>query len=1177
MKSITHIETQEEKIEQNVNLHHFSKPAPQVARKGKIIIDKRQIPIIDRVLSALPRNTTVQVELDIKPAPELKIRDLSKLLQICVIGENTLLTEIPLRQHETPYVVEFNPDEVIDCGIVETCDDGSKDAVFPIDYTIILKRKGIEIDKLPCRIDVRIELATRVEPVVVFKPSVGQEDGVVFRSTSKEPVRIGSVQVFNSGKFFRSPALHISSLRIEGEINGNVISNLLYLGKDFESVGGRPLLNPMLKHEGNVGVDDKCSTPEWDSGKIEIPILPVQTESPHYLSIPVMMDMTRLSNPANDEIITIQAISVFRKHYESKDTKNTIVCEAGTIKLKRNTRIMDLEVFAGPDGSAFTSDCKIANKDTRELSAEYSGWTSENQAHPVLAYQFIINNSAEATEPGKGDAAVIINDIQVDKPYLFDGYSVELQEGKTLVGDMFSFGDIPSGTAIIKANSLPIIIPITYSDEFLVGMKDPENKEIYNTYIHIPIHFKYCLDKEGLYSEDPDSYKFLDFNATLKFRVFKRAKPEWFCLDFGTSAVVASFAKTLRDEERMRLLPLQDMKSQLDTNVWPNPKAREDAGEGSQYFISSATVLQSRSLEETLKQPNNYGSAAVLFSPPSIGYTEYYQRLLPCLKSLVGNSVIPNELIPPGTKQREKTDKKVEVKSVLQIIYSQLFKFFLPDRVKATERMVLSFPNTFAPEHISAIKEIAAASLKNVRPDYLRFISESDAVAFYYNHHRQTFINNSPDIDASEDFDKHVLVYDMGAGTLDLTYFIRSRVRTGKQSYKTRISIEGKMGVNKAGNYLDYILAVILIDRICEKESIKIDDEVKGKLKSILDINGASITRSLKDASVLKSYVKNNLKLILDAPEDTPLKGELQLFGTKIPVKEISVGDIISDTRYKDFLDEVTSEVFKNFISLFGRGEDSNRGLPLDLVIFSGRTTSIISLRNAVNKALVAFGQQSKAVLYADLSEKKYIDINEPVRNINSLKTVVVDGAMAYCRGKDGFELINSNVYATYGVFLIDNQGYTEWLPLIDYRTTPIFGENVISDDGIIIKQYDTQIHRAACLSSINPDSIDLSNYQEIIIVQTYSRTPLEDWKNGKREFISVIGSVELDGGRSSSKLRMRIDANNKIIFNIDNMPQTLLPHDDYESESFARAMWPIVRVIREQSNDNTLVSENNN
>ena len=95
--------------------------------------------------------------------------------------------------------------------------------------------------------------------------------------------------------------------------------------------------------------------------------------------------------------------------------------------------------------------------------------------------------------------------------------------------------------------------------------------------------------------------------------------------------------------------------------------------------------------------------------------------------------------------------------------------------------------------------------------------------------------------------------------------------------------------------------------------------------------------------------------------------------------------------------------------------------------------------------------------------------------------------------------------------------------------------------------------------------------------MQTYSRTPLEDWKNGKREFISVIGSVELDGGRSSSKLRMRIDANNKIIFNIDNMPQTLLPHDDYESESFARAMWPIVRVIREQSNDNTLVSENNN
>ena len=630
-----------------------------------------------------------------------------------------------------------------------------------------------------------------------------------------------------------------------------------------------------------------------------------------------------------------------------------------------------------------------------------------------------------------------------------------------------------------------------------------------------------------------------------------------------------SIGQSLNEEEERRLLPLQKIKSDFDSKVWPaNPRSREDAGEGSDYLISSAAVLQSRTISETLKQPNNYGSAAVLLSPPSIGYTEYYNRLLPCLKSLVGNEVIPNELIPPGTKQREKVNKRVEVNALLTIIYGQLFKFFLPNRAKNTERMVLTFPNTFAPVHIAKIKEIAASSFHGLRPDYLRFISESDAVAFYYNHHRQSFIKNTPSLVPSEDFDKHILVYDMGAGTLDLTYFIRSKVKTGRSSYKTRISIEGKMGVNKAGNYLDYVLAEILVDLLCKKEAVRED---KDKLMSLMDLKADALTRSMKDASTLKGFVKNNLKLHLDDPDDTTISGDLNLFGSQMPVEEITIGDITTDPRYISFMEDVTSDVFENFLALFGKGDDDARYLPIDLVIFSGRTTGILSLRSAVNKSLAVFGQQEKGTLFADLSAKCYTSLDKPVENITSLKTVVVDGALAYCRGRSGFELINTNVYATYGVFLIDNQGFTEWLPLIDYRTQPVKGRASISDDGITIKEYDSQKNRAKCSSPIDPDAVDLSNYQEIIIAQTYSRSPLEDWKNGRKEFISVIGSIHLDGGEPISKLRMRVDAQNNLIFNIQNQPQTLLPHDDYESESFARAMWPIVRVVREQSNENTV------
>lgn len=1171
MKTTTHITTTEEKIQHSVNLLHVAKQGPQTARKGKIVIDKRKIPLLDRILNSSPKVANMHLEIEVVTAHGLKIRDISKVLQISVIGDNQDNKEITIQQHETPYVVEFFADEIIDCELVETCGDGSENSLFPINYIIYLKRDGEIVTSLECSIDVRIEPFGRVEPAVKFVPVDKYKNGIVYNRINTDPITIGHIHVKNAGAHYRTPAIN-TFISIDGLISEDIIPNLIFLGNKPESVGGRPVLNPRLLAEerGNVGAAGSCSSCSIDNGRADIAKLPVETASEHYIRIPVLLDMSRLSsNPANDETISIQALSIFRKYYESIDTKNRIVSEVGTILLKRNTLIMEMEVFAGPEGATFTTDSRIKNGETRDLSAEYYGWTSEEQVHPTLSYEFIINNSAEANEEGKGDASIIIKDIQVKAPTVADGAVIELQQGKFLFGDMFSVGAFEKGTIHLTVSSGMLTIPVTYTDEFLVSIKSVENKTIYNAHVIIPISFKYCIDKEGLYSADPDAFRFKEFNSYLRFRIFKRARPEWFCLDFGTSAVVASYAQSLNEEESRRLIPLQKIKEDFDSKVWKtNVRAREDAGEGSEFLISSTAVLQSRMMEETLKQPNDYGNAAVLFSPPSIGYTEYYNRLLPCLKSLVGNDIIPNELIPSGTKHRDKIENRVKVNDVLTVIYSQLFKFFLPNRVRNTERMVLTFPNTFAPVHINKIKEIAASSLRELRPDYLRFLSESDAVAFYYNHHRQSFIQNTPSLNVNDDFDKHVLVYDMGAGTLDLTYFIRSKVKTGKTTYKTRISIEGKMGVNKAGNYLDFVLAEILVDLICEKKEL--DDEIKNKIHSLMDLKGAAISRSLKDASLLKGFVKDNIKLHLDEPKDTAIEGDLILFGTKLPVNEITIGEIVSDARYTSFIDDVTTDVFKNFLALFGKGDEDSRFLPIDLVIFSGRTTGILSLRNAVNKSLSIFGQQDKETLFADLSAKMYTGIGSPIKNITTLKTVVVDGALAYCRGKSGFELVNTNIYATYGVFLIDNQGAAEWLPLIDYRTKPVGGKQRVSDDGITIKEYDSQRHRAKCTSPINPDDVDLSNYQEIIIAQTYSRAPLEDWKNGKKELISVIGAVHLDGGGAVCQLRMKVDAQNNLIFNINNQPQRLLYHDDYESESFARAMWPLVRVIREQSNENT-------
>lgn len=1148
------IETKEEKIQHNVNLLHKQPQAPQIARCGQITIDRSLIPLLNTRIF----KTYLKLEIKVKETSGLVVDDSSRLLTLIVDGKKQTDNRIQITAHETPYIVEFNADEVKDCKIMETCADASQNSVFPVEYSLILKRRDKVIQTLNSSIDVVIEPMGRVEPDITFEPSEEYSSGLVYDGRKKDPIIIGKILVRNSGVLFRAPALNLS-LGIEGRIDETPVPGLICLGKPANIIGGRALLNPALENSGNIGAGNNCAYCDIrDDGKAYIRNL---ISDDLCIEIPVFLDLSQTSNPIGDAIsIDLYGNTIFSKYYEPAGTKNSSGCIVGSMTLKRNKRIMDLEVFAGPAGLRRNADWLLKNHATRTLTAEYFGWGTNEQE---FQYEYIINNTADATVPGRENASIIIMDLKVGTPWVADGGSIQLADGKSLEGDMFSFGEYEQGAIRLYPASDPIKISISYTDQYLVGIKDNQGAAIYNTYVQIPISFRYCIDKKGDFSEEEqDAYPFETFRNTLKIRIFKRARPEWLCIDFGTSAVVASFAKSIT--RQIGLLPLKTFKADLVARIWKD-KRLQDSGEDSDFLISSAVTLQ----QPTMESNQGYTNAFAWFSPPT-GYNEYYNRLLPCLKSLVGNEYIPKELIPTIVRQKANGGQVVvEIKALLQLVYKQLFQYFLPEKAQQSERMALSFPNTFSPVHIQTIREVAMASFPQLRPDYLRFISESDAVAFYYNYHRQSFIDNTPNFSRpAEDFDKHILVYDMGAGTLDLTYFVRTKVSTGNGPEKIRISIEGKMGVNKAGNYLDYVLAEILIDRLCRQEGL--DADIKEKLRSLLDLRAGrdAYNQSLGSASALKDYVKTQLKPRLDDPRKA-LEGKLSLFGQDIALGGVTIGDIVSDPRFTAFVKEVTQDVFVNFVSLFGKGEEERRSLPIDLVIFSGRTTGLLALRKAVQDQLNLFGPQEKNTMFADLSARRYIHCDERVNDVTGLKTVVVDGALAYCLSKSGFELINSNVYATYGVFLENNQGRTEWLPLIDYRTgtdRPHWAQEV-SDDGIIIKTYDSQVCRATTTSPVNPNEVYLSSYRRFIIVQTYSRTPLEDWNSGRREFISVIGSIQLetDGGNVPHQLRMQIDKNNNLIFSIDNLQQTLLVHEDYQSESFTKAMWPIVKVTEEQ------------
>ena len=1151
------IETKEEKRQHNVNLLHRYSQAPQIARCGQVTVDRWVIPLLNKDI--IP--TVLELEIKVKEPSGLVIRDISHLLSLIVNGKEQTDNKITITAHETPYIVAFNADEVIDCKLVET---GAENSVFPIEYSLILKRKKKVIEKLSSSIDVVIEPIGRVEPEITFVPSDEYKLGLVYDGHKKDPFVIGNIQVRNSGKLFRAPALNLS-LGIEGRIDDTPVPGLICLGKDVRISGGRPFLDPALGTSSNIVTEKSCTYCNiLEDGKAYIHyLISVDlTEEDRsyvdtYVEIPVLLNLRQTSNPIGDKInIDLYGNTIFSKYYEPAGTKNSSGGIVGSVTLERNKRMMDLEVFAGPAGFGRHKDTLLKNNATCDLSAEYPGWGQNGQVAPKLHFDYLINNTADATDPDKENAAIIVKDLRIEEPKGADGCRIQLAEEKKILGDMF-FVDYEQRTIKLPVASDPFVIPISYTDQYLEGITDNRGSTLYNTYVEIPVSFSYFIDREGDFDEKEQDYNFQTFRSTLRIRIFKRARPEWLCVDFGTSAVAASFAKNIT--RKNNLLQLQPHKVNFIRKRWTD---YGDKGEGSDFLISSAVILQKPKIEFN----QDYPQASAMFSPPT-DMIEYYKRLLPCLKSLVGNEYLPKELIP--TIVADEGQVRVEIKALLRLVYEQLFRYFLPEKAKESERMVLSFPNTFSPVHIQTIREIAKESFPQLRPDYLRFISESDAVAFYYNYHRQSFIGNTSNFSPqSDDFDKHILVYDMGAGTLDLTYFVRTKVSTGNGASKIRISIEGKMGVNKAGNYLDYVLAEILVDRLCQQKGLKSD--IPDKLRSLMNLQPGEETydQSLQYAVTLKDYVKNQLKPLLNNEPGQALEGPLQIYGVDFNLKRITIGDIVSDTRFTDFVKEVTEEVFANFVALFGKGDEEARSLPIDLVIFSGRTTGLLELRKAVRDKLNIFGQQEKETIFADLSARSYINCDEYVKDVTGLKTVVVDGALAYCISKNGFELINSNVYATYGVFLENNFGSTEWLPLIDYRTKPVNsnGNRVVSDDGIIIKTYDSHRFRAQTTSPVNPENVFFSSYRKITFVQTYSRKPLEDWTHGRREFISVIGSIQIDtnGDDKPHKIRLQIDKNNNLIFSIDNLQQTQLMHEDYQSESFARAMWPIVKVSKE-------------
>lgn len=893
----------------------------------------------------------------------------------------------------------------------------------------------------------------------------------------------------------------------------------------------------------------------------------VNEKEPHHVFLPIKWNFAAegIENPT--KAYDTYYLAIEGKMWSREDESNII--ELGLKKfpvtILRNSKQTDLQVNITVPSAAAEPETFVL-KARKDGSPDVFRATDEILVNDGTSRDFnlVVKNTAEVyTVDG---ASIRIRDFEIEGPLYDDGVTVSLDKEitspfKIEKEGLFAHpGDL---TSLRFGESNHMLI--RYQGNSIVGF-NKNGETIYDAQAQFKFTFKYVIDPEGT-KASPSEGDYMRFNGILVFPLTVAPKPEWMCIDFGTSAVVAEYGKSLYNDigaVANNLIDLHKKKKALLQAAIPRetPEKRKDRSESGTEFISSMVafntltgqmddfdkLLESSEGELDKYSPSQFLGLPIWFSP-STGMIEPDSQL-PCLKSLMGYESLPKGIFKTEFEEAIADHSASKVDCIYEVVYRQLFKYYVTEDV---EKIVLSIPNTFAPLHLEKLRKIAIDCIPNLRHSRIRFVSESDAVAYYYLSRRYAIMSTSkePRKDWPQ-LDENTLVYDMGAGTLDLTYFHKD-----EKTQQTVIDIKGKMGVNKAGNYIDYLIAEILADLLRTANNTKQAERIDQLLELNRDARNASVQNST--CNNLKAYVKDQVKPLLNNPEAHLPK--MVGVDDDIDMAQFASKDILDHPKFIQFINEITAGVFTDFANLFG----TKGKLPVNLVIFSGRSTSLQAIRDGIMDNIAKINTCGTC-RFVDIASEKFVVKNEPIDQevIKRLKSVVAAGALAYPTiivkdehaQNQTYVVKNKNVYATYGIMAHSSHGWI-WKPLIDVHTRPV-SERPKSTHGMDIYHYHSSRY---CVEGENIETtLQLGNIDCLYVIQTYSSNPLEDWKNNKKEMITVLFyKGNLGNYTTEERVALEINEENKIVLWIGGAHFDMLSHDDFYNISFRKSMWPVI------------------
>ncbi|MDH6341907.1 hypothetical protein M2480_000570 [Parabacteroides sp. PFB2-12] len=1103
-------------------------------------------------------------------------KELIKLL--CGDREGSSL-DLTLSDYTTHFHISLDASAVV--GYKKQLDQISEEKAYTdVSFQLQLSHEGVK-GKLSDTITIRVKIEDP-KLKLAFRFELDREP-ITYDAEVTDKQSVGSLVINHTMQLACAPEMAVSfTLRVESE--GSPYEQFIML--DFEALKES---NP-IKAGGEVVIDGVSTSVLRRSTEIRAnrPTLfklgRIKSNDPtNEISIPLLLDMTKIVNPGEDEQafkLTLEA-DCFGKLFGEDILQNEVLTQ--TVTVHKNRQLNELKVMC----------CNGAMDHENELVDGVYDW-GRKLLSPNMTNKCVIRlrNAAAATDTAHPNASVIIRHLRQTRLDC-DTKRVVLKGNKKPEA-YFRLTDANLVAIDTLEENTYHLYPMQTNRgaelELHLAIESNAVREIrrdangsFSSPMSISFAFDYIISLSGELPADESAWEHYD--GSIRWVMEQVPNPEWLSVDFGTSAIVASYAKNFSVDKD----PLLDLKQNKDVLLRRTHKGhlrQKDETLEPNPFIPSVISLNSVDNEgdfDKRRSDAEFKEYPIWLSPS----TGMMDIMLPCLKTLIGYKTLPN-ILSEGERIRfkykvdgnevllfDEEGEAVEcglayVNTILEEVYKQLFQHYIcleheenPIDAKRLHKVVLSVPNTFTPKHHALLKNIAKKNFPNLRPEYLQVVSESDAVACYYLAKRNEFFENARFLDEERKSklseNERVLVFDMGAGTLDLTYFIKKVTPDGR----TFIDMQGKIGLNKAGNYLDYLLGEILCDLLETKVKDVKPKDVQ-RFRQWLETDKAQREKNVtdkKECESLKNFLKDKIKPFLNNREmEIPAHDTFEFVSAE---GSLCMKDICQHPKYKAYIKECTEEVLDNLQALL-RTEDTgsmmgyrNASLPIDVLVFSGRSTALLDIRQAVARHINR-NADSDEVLCADLTTTSLIRLkdvltgnhqNDDPNNGISLKTVVTFGSLIYADWINRptlFHFTGKKVFADYGLLIRHvNKGW-EWYPLITSQTPELPSS---------ANRYAAQVMFSNSLI------YSMEQAQEIIFAQSYSRDPASDWRDGRKDMITEMAYFNVpDGAHGNQPISMTIDANNTITCFIDGFGQiSLEPHDDFQNESLRKSLWPVV------------------